>query len=301
MIRRGIWNAIIVLFVAMSLFFLWPTIKAFSPKAGTLLKQFPGKVSEILKKSFGIGTVRWDDTEEREVKGERDTLPTYEDSSITGIGVATETNRERAAAGLPVLRYNTQLAASAKLKVDDMIAFQYFEHKSPAGVSVSNLGDTVGYTYITIGENLAMGDFTSDADVVAAWMKSPGHKANILSTKYKEIGVAARKAEYHGKVVWFVVQHFGTNRASCPSVDTAAKSAIDALRKQTDALEEKIVTAKHELEQPDAPLEPGYNEAVNAYNNMVDDYNALVQKTKTKVTSYNTQVRTFNQCLARYQ
>lgn len=301
MVRRSIWNSIIVLFVAVSLVFLWPAVKEFSPKAGTLLRQFPEKVSESIKKSFGVGTVRWDDTEEREVKGESDTVSEYEDGSITSKGVAFETNQERAAAGLAALRYNDQLAASAKRKVDDMVALQYFEHRSPTGVSVSDLGDAVGYYYITIGENLAMGDFTSDADVVSAWMKSPGHKANMLSTKYTEIGVAARKATYQGELVWFVVQHFGTARDACPAVDESLKGSIERLRDQTDTLEQKIRDLKGELEEPDAPLDPGYDQAVDEYNAMVDRYNVLVKNTKTNVDAYNVQVRSFNKCLARYQ
>ena len=56
-----------------------------------------------------------------------------------------------------------------------------------------------GYEYISVGENLAMGNFKNDGDLVEAWMNSPGHRANILSFKYKELGVAVIKANMKEK------------------------------------------------------------------------------------------------------
>jgi uncharacterized protein YkwD len=53
------------------------------------------------------------------------------------------------------------------------------------------LAKKVNYEYVVVGENLAEGDFTSDADLVKGWMDSPGHRANILNTKYEEIGIAS--------------------------------------------------------------------------------------------------------------
>lgn len=58
----------------------------------------------------------------------------------------------------------------------------------------------VGY----VGENLAYGSFTAK-QVVKRWMRSPGHRANILFRKYRITGVAARKAGG----VWWVAQVFG--------------------------------------------------------------------------------------------
>ncbi len=54
------------------------------------------------------------------------------------------------------------------------------------------------------GENVAYG-YTSGTAVVRAWMGSPGHRANILSRNYRQMGIGARKADG----VWYVAQVFG--------------------------------------------------------------------------------------------
>lgn len=109
-----------------------------------------------------------------EVEGEIDT-----EVSLSNSGILAETNSERARLGLSPLRISSNLNAAATLKVIDMFARQYFEHTSPTGVTISDLSESVGYDYILVGENLALGNFSSDAALVAAWMGSPGHRANI--------------------------------------------------------------------------------------------------------------------------
>jgi len=55
------------------------------------------------------------------------------------------------------------------------------------------------------GENVAYGYPTGRSVVRDGWMKSPGHRANILSTSYRQMGIGARKADG----VWYVAQVFG--------------------------------------------------------------------------------------------
>jgi uncharacterized protein YkwD len=59
-----------------------------------------------------------------------------------------------------------------------------------------------------VGENVAYG-YPSGRAVVGAWMRSPGHRANILSTNYRRMGLAARKGD-NGR--WYVAQVFGRGR-----------------------------------------------------------------------------------------
>ncbi len=59
----------------------------------------------------------------------------------------------------------------------------------------------------SVGENVAYG-YDSGAAVVAGWMGSPGHRSNILSRDYRQMGMAARKAGN----VWYVAQIFGRKR-----------------------------------------------------------------------------------------
>ena len=66
----------------------------------------------------------------------------------------------------------------------------------------------VGYAARSSGENVAEG-YTSGAGLMASWMTSPPHRANILSAKYTETGVGMARAE-NGRV--YTVQVFGRPR-----------------------------------------------------------------------------------------
>lgn len=220
---------------------------------------------------------------------------------ITSAGIIDATNRERIARDLPPLQVNTKLTESAMRKTNDMITRQYFEHDSPSGKGVADLGREVGYDYVVMGENLALGNFATSDDVVKAWMDSPGHRANMLSSNYQEIGVYAAKATYQGREVWFAVQHFGTGRAVCPSISGSLKSSIDALNADLKARQMYIVTEKALLESPNRPGGEEYRARVEAFNNLVSEYNTALVVSQEKIKEYNAQVNAFNNCLARYQ
>jgi uncharacterized protein YkwD len=64
----------------------------------------------------------------------------------------------------------------------------YFDHTSPTYGTPFAMMQSLGISYRTAGENIAMGQSTPQA-VVNAWMNSEGHRANILSTSYTQIGV----------------------------------------------------------------------------------------------------------------
>ena len=98
------------------------------------------------------------------------------------------TNDARAAAGCPALRANAKLAKAALLHSQDMAAKEYFEHNSLDGRTPWDRIEAQGYIGIAYGENIAWG-YTSAADVVAAWMDSPGHRANILDCEFRDIGI----------------------------------------------------------------------------------------------------------------
>jgi len=98
-------------------------------------------------------------------------------------------NRERQAAGLHPLRRNALLEAQAEAYTCEMIQFNFFGHDNP--VNSSNLKSRnadFGYSYLSIGENLANGYRTSQA-LVKGWMNSPGHRENILNPKFEEAGI----------------------------------------------------------------------------------------------------------------
>jgi len=118
------------------------------------------------------------------------------------------TNADRQTNGLGGLTLNPTLVASAQAKANDMAKNGYFAHISPEGRDPWFWFSQVGYSYRSAGENLAVGFFES-RDVVDAWMESLTHRANILSEKYTEIGVAVARGTYNGLEVVFAVQHFG--------------------------------------------------------------------------------------------
>ncbi len=97
-------------------------------------------------------------------------------------------NIERAKYGLRELTYSKELSDGARMKSADMQKLGYFSHTSPTYGSPFDQMRSLGISYRSAGENIAMGYSTPEA-VVNAWMNSEGHRANILSAKYTEIGV----------------------------------------------------------------------------------------------------------------
>lgn len=97
-------------------------------------------------------------------------------------------NAEREKQGLPSLTYNWELSRVARIKSQDMRDNGYFSHTSPTYGSPFQMMKSFGISYRAAGENIAKG-YTTPAAVVNGWMNSPGHRANILSSSFTEIGV----------------------------------------------------------------------------------------------------------------
>ncbi|KOY54180.1 sigma-70 family RNA polymerase sigma factor [Streptomyces sp. XY332] len=97
-------------------------------------------------------------------------------------------NSERAAAGCGPLKEDPQLRAAAQGHSDDMAARDFFAHTNPDGADPGKRTTASGYRWSTYGENIAKGQQTA-ASVMDSWMKSPGHRANILNCSFKDIGV----------------------------------------------------------------------------------------------------------------
>ena len=100
-------------------------------------------------------------------------------------------NAERARHGQVALGENARLAAAAQAHSLDMAKRKFFEHRNPDGVEAAARIVRQGYPPILIGENLAWGELerSTPANMIALWMKSPGHRANVLQGRYREIGV----------------------------------------------------------------------------------------------------------------
>jgi uncharacterized protein YkwD len=251
------------------------------------------KTSEIITGLFSIGA----GTEEKLPGPLRGFLDPNSNSKLTVSGVVEQTNLQREQNGLNALHYNVKLEAAAEAKVDDMFKNQYFEHESPDGKSPADIIKAEGYEFITVGENLALGNFKDDKTLVQAWMDSPGHRANILNSKYFEIGVAVRKGTFEGKEVWLAVQEFGAPLSTCPGPSSGLKARIDTNRNQLTSMQADLQRKKAELESSRYGNEEQYNKAVEEYNDLAESINTLAEKTQSMVEDYNESVAKFNSCL----
>ena len=103
-------------------------------------------------------------------------------------------NAERTARGLGTLTLDRRLQRAAVGHGGDMVANGYFAHEGRNGSRPADRIRAAGYLSSggawRIGENLAWGtgDFSTPRSIVAAWMSSAGHRANILLPAYREIG-----------------------------------------------------------------------------------------------------------------
>jgi uncharacterized protein YkwD len=125
------------------------------------------------------------------------------------------TNRERTRASLTPLRRNPELARAAQLHAEQMAAAGKLAHDLPGAryPTLASRLKLMGYAYRNVGENVAEG-YTSGAALMAGWMTSAPHRANILSSRYTETGVGTARSKtgrtYHAQV-------FARPRAPAPT------------------------------------------------------------------------------------
>lgn len=136
------------------------------------------------------------------------------------------TNEKRAQIGAGSLQNNSSLVAAAKAKGEHMLQNNYWSHTAPDGTEPWKFFTEFGYKYRYAGENLAR-DFSNPQSAIDAWMASPSHKENMLSTKYKEIGVAVVEGELAGVETTIIVQLFGTRLSdTTPEIPIAQAQPI---------------------------------------------------------------------------
>lgn len=146
-------------------------------------------------------------------------------SQIPQTAIIELTNKERVSAGLPALKENKLLDEAATAKAADMFSRSYWAHNAPDGTEPWTFILNSGYSYLHAGENLAR-DFRDPASVVAAWMNSTSHKANLMSPKYQDIGVAVVDGKLNGVETTLVVQLFGTTQLALPEVSSAKTTLV---------------------------------------------------------------------------
>jgi uncharacterized protein YkwD len=122
-------------------------------------------------------------------------VPTADFATDTEARILTLMNAERDTEGLAALTNDARLTKLAKSHSADMLVRDYFDHDDPEGCSSSCRANAASYEWSAIGENIYMTDgygLSSEKEaamVVEGWMRSNGHRANILGTKFTHAGV----------------------------------------------------------------------------------------------------------------
>lgn len=140
------------------------------------------------------------------------------------------TNKERAKAGLAPLTLDPVLNEVAQIKAKDMADNKYFSHNSPVFGETRTLLDQRHYPYFIFAENLSKKAGGAEASM-AAWMASPGHRANILNPMVTYLGVA-----YSPQGGW--VQIFASKQATSTQAHRQLEAIIQDLAKKGYSQEE---------------------------------------------------------------
>jgi uncharacterized protein YkwD len=134
-------------------------------------------------------------------------------------GVLSQLNKIRVQHGLQPVKISARLTASAAQHSREMGADGYFEHNSHDGTAfwkrIGRWYGSNGYGYWSVGENLLWSSPQVDpVDALQLWMNSPEHRANILTARWREIGVsavhvAAAPGTFKGLEVTIITTDFG--------------------------------------------------------------------------------------------
>lgn len=170
--------------------------------------------------------------------------------SINEAELLALTNQKRKEAGMLPLHLNPELSQAAAGKAADMLSKNYWAHTSPDGITPWVFIKGSGYEYVYAGENLARG-FTNSSSVIQAWMDSKaGHKENLLSSNYEDVGFAIQTGELSGDETVLVVQEFGSRISPTSTKDTASVTAEGDVAKATD-----VATPEEYILPSDPPKE----------------------------------------------
>ncbi len=115
-------------------------------------------------------------------------------------------NAERKKQNLSALNVESHLQAAAQEHAEDMANRNYFAHETPEGTTPTQQIKNAGYPLTgkwATGQNIAKGQETAE-EVMQDWMNSSGHRANILSSKFKDLGVGFYQNHW--------VQDFGSHQ-----------------------------------------------------------------------------------------
>jgi hypothetical protein len=160
-------------------------------------------------------------------------------TNLSSASLLTETNKARATSNaLGSLQLSTALNKAAEAKAEDMVARNYWSHNTPDAKAPWSFISAAGYSYETAGENLAYG-FEDAGSALAAWMHSPSHRANVLSTEYRQVGFGiASSPDYMGKGPETIIV------AMYASPATSYSTAVQPVQTTTAAVKGSTITTQ---------------------------------------------------------
>jgi uncharacterized protein YkwD len=172
-----------------------------------------------------------------------DVTPTDQGAPAAGQATLCLLNGERAAAGLSPLSENARLTGASQAYTDLMLAKSFFAHVTPDGVDVVTRLTDAGYLTDDLdgwaaGENLAwaQGVLATPRAIVKAWMESPGHRENILSREYAEIGIGvALGTPIAGPSGATYTTDFGQRESSAPGATAQARATTPRSKQKAAA------------------------------------------------------------------
>jgi uncharacterized protein YkwD len=124
-----------------------------------------------------------------------DVVPAADNVTLVGQATLCLLNQQRAANGIGPLVENAALSTASAGYSQRMVAQGFFDHESPDGGTLVDRLTAVGYLggddAWVVGENIGWGQasLASPGSMVAAWMNSPGHRANLLSADFNQVGL----------------------------------------------------------------------------------------------------------------
>jgi uncharacterized protein YkwD len=98
------------------------------------------------------------------------------------------TNRERISFGSAPLTLSEALNQSAQNHAQDLALHNFVSHTGSDGSSIGSRADRANYSWRTLGENIYRGVNSSPERAIAGWMRSAGHRRNLLDRRFSEVG-----------------------------------------------------------------------------------------------------------------
>jgi len=171
----------------------WIELIGYGPSGPQIVSLFPVEVGRPRPRSW-VGFPRTDETWIASI----DQAESF---------AAMLVNRDRDRYGLRELVVDSTLGQIARDHSLEMSAGDYFAHVSPKTGSVVDRLEAAGYAASYVAENIAMGPLLTEAE--ESLLRSPGHRAAILSPEatHLGVGVASRNEAGFGRV-HYVTQIF---------------------------------------------------------------------------------------------